>query len=447
MDSSCFAGSRRALPLAIALLAAGGTAQALEFNATVGTTVEHTNNGLKNGSGAARSGIGGENTDRERSELETRVWANLGLSHQGPDLSTDLGYRLTRTMFKHDTQDDKSTAEGDARLRWQILDQRLFLDASHSRRNVLQDSAEVDLLGNREDRDITTVSPSYILRLGGADSVTFSASWTDVSYDDRNERDSQRTGANISWNHRLSEVDSLVLNVGSTQIDNQSSQVTDYRYDSASVGYSATLSKLSYTVLVGANRADREGGEDDVTGGLLDIEARYRSGFNTWNLTARHGLSDSSMANGNQVFDDFYSYDSSTNKVDVLEETRVMLDWTTSAVCERCTFKVATFYEKEDYEEEPDDNTEIGAELRFNYELTRTASVGMIYRHRDLRFHGADNPRDNYSIDEVRLTYSQRFGQNVRAGIFVGWEERDSKADSIDYDVLSGGFSLSYQFF
>lgn len=433
MDSLRIASPRRLLALAVILGSCSSLVHALDLKATVGTTVEHTDNGLKNRS------------EQKRSEVESRLWAVVGAAYQGPDLNADLGYRLTRTWYKHHTQDRDTTAEGDALLRWQILDQRLFLNASHSRRKVLQDSAEVDLLSNREDRDITTVSPSYILRLGAVDSVNFTASWTDVSYDKRGERDSQRYGANITWSHQLSAVNSLLVSANSTKIENRSSRVPDYRYDALSVGYSAQLARLSYTVMLGANQAKREGGKKDVDGALVDIDARYNSGFNTLTLTARHGISDSSLANGNRVLEDFYSYDSSRNNVDIMKETRVMLDWTTSAICGRCTFRLAAFAEKEDYEEQPDDNTELGAEARFHYDLTRTSRVGIMYRYRDLHFTGR-NTRANYTIDEARLSFDQQIGQNLRAGIFVGWEERDSRRGGTNYDVFSGGLTLSYRF-
>lgn len=417
------------LPLAFSLCAGG--VQALELHSSIGTTIEHTDNGLRS-------------QGNERSELESDLWLTFGAAHVGPNLDLGADYRVTRTWYKHDTQEDETTAEGNADLRWQILEQSLFLDVSHSRRNILQDSDQVDLLGNREDRDVTTVSPSYVLRLGGADTVTFAATWTDVNYEDRGERDSQRYGVSVGWSRQLSAVDNLLVNVSTTEVENESDFVGDYRYDSATVGYSAQLSRLRYTVLVGANRTARDRDGDDVDGALVDIEASYESGFNLWTLLARHGLSDSSLGNGNQGLDDFQSFDSSRNEVDILEQTRVQLDWTNTALCQRCTLNVGAFAEEEDYEEQPDDNREWGVELGFGYQLTRTADAGIIYRYRDLQFTD-DNPRDDYDVNEVRLVFDQRLGQRLRAGVFVGWEERSSNAGTSDYDVFSGGLTLAYE--
>lgn len=416
------------LPIAAALLSV--SAQSLELNSTIGSTVEHTDNGLKS-------------ENNERSELESKLWLTIGARHQGPSLDLALDYRFDRLWYKHDTQEDQSTIEGNTNLRWEILNERFYLDVAHSRRNILQDSAQLDVQDNREDRDVTQVTPSYVLRFGGADTVTIAGTFTDVRYEDRDDRDSQRYGGRATWSHGLSEVDNLLLEISSTEVENESEVAGDYRYDSVTIGYGANLSKLSYTILVGANRIERDDNRDDVDGGLVDITADYRSGFQVWSLTAHHGITDSSFGNGNNVLEDFYRYDSSFNEVDILEETSVQLDWSSTGVCSGCTVNVGAFYEKEDYEEQPDDNQEWGVELGFRYQVTRLATAGIIYRYRDLSFDD-NNLRDDYDINEVRLIFDQRLGQRLRAGVFVAAEQRNSDTGAVDYDVLSGGLTISY---
>jgi len=433
MESSPLISPRRLLAAALAMGVCSGPLQALDLRASLGTTVEHTDNGLKSRSGD------------KRSELEQRAWLAVGAHHEGAAVKTDLGYGLSRTWYKHHTQRRDTTAEGDGSLHWKVLDERLFVDVSHSRRKVLRDSSEVELRRNQEERDITTVAPAWVWRLGPVDDLTFRASWTDVNYDKRDDRDSQRYGGNVTWTHQLSEVDRVLATASTTKVDYRNSLAPNYRHDSLSVGYSSQLARLNYTVQLGANRASREGGRKNVNGMLVDIDARYVSGFNSLSLTARRSISDSSLANGNQVLEGFYSHDSSRNQVDVIEATRVMLSWSSTALCDRCTLRLAGFAERESYEEQPDDNTQYGAEGQFHYELTRTSRVGLLYRHRKLRYRG-DNPRANYSTDQVQLSLDQQLGQNLRGGIFLGWEERDSRRSGHGYSVFSGGVTLSWQF-
>ncbi len=418
------------LVLPATLLGVAAPAQAVDFSSTVGASAEHSDNAVKSGGS-------------QRSEVESRTWLRVGLEHEGPRLQTGLGYRFERVFFRQDTQDDRTTIEGDARLMWEAIAGRGFLEVTHSRRNVLQDRALVDIQDNREDRDITRVTPSYRFQLTPVDTLTASAFWSGVNYQRRGDLDSERYGGQLTWAHRFSEVDTLLVDLSTSRVDFRSSAANNYDYHSATVGYSALLRQISYTVRGGVNRADRSGGDRDVTGGLLELTAGFQSGSHSWQLDLGHRLTDSSLGNNNRGLPDFGNFDGTFDRVDVITRTNAQLSWTWVGVCERCTLRLAAVYDREDYEEEPSDNTEIGVNTGFSYRLTRVSDLSLGYKYRDLSFQG-DNTRDDYDIHEVSLRYDHRFGDRLRVGLFVADERRRSQGGGVDYDELRGGLSISY---
>lgn len=420
--------------VSLLVVAVAPVAFAVEYRAAVGVGAEHTDN------------VDLSSDEDSRSDIETSALVRLGLTHDGVSLDADLDYRYEKLWYKESSGLDESSIVGDTDLSWEMLANRLFLDVTHSRRNTVRDSADLDISTNREDRDILNVSPYYLLRLSGTDSLRFGVGWTAVKYEDTESSDSERYNADLSWIHQLSKVDSFSVDIGSTDVESEEGGSSNYRYDYFTVGYQAALSRLSYTLRVGANRADREEGLDDVDGYLLDIEADYRSGFQTWSLLLRHALSDSSIGNDNEVLEDLDRRDEFNDEVDVLEESVLQLDWSSEGLCGRCVLRVGAFAEDNAYEIRiEDDNLELGALARFNYRLTRQGTLGLGVTYRDLDYDD-DVARDDYDETQLRLSYDHRFGRGLRVGLFVAQRERQSDETGPDYDELRGGLNVNYSF-
>ncbi|EAW30031.1 hypothetical protein GP2143_01260 [marine gamma proteobacterium HTCC2143] len=402
---------------------------ALETTIDLGAGLEHTSNSLKS-------------STSERSELEQKILAGFGLNHQGGSVVAEIDYRAEFTAYDKDTQSDETAITGDASIVYEQIDQQLYWTLENSRRNVVRDRALTNIEENREDRSITTISPELILRLSAADAINMRLSYSDISYDDDDQQDSNRAGASASWQRSLSKVDTVSLNIDYQDVSFDTGN-NDYEYYRATIGYSAALSRLSYSINIGYNESQRESG--NTNGNYFQAESSYQDGSSNWRLSALQELTDTSMGDGNGDFTGLSDFNSSSLEVDVFERTNVELEYNNSALCGACLFSAAVLFTAEDYEELNDDTDEVAFRTSLSYQISRLLSLRGLLGYRDISFKN-DNARDDYSIVNAGFSVNQSLTRQFSMVYSLAYEERDSSVASGDYDEWRGGIRIAYVF-
>ena len=413
----------------LALLIVSNPLSALERSIGLGAELEHSDNSLKT-------------NENERSELEQRVTADVRLEHEGESIVADVNYDAVYIDFDKDTQDDETSVVGNASIIYEQIDNQLFWTLENSRRNVVRDRALADVQSNREDNSISSISPRLILRPTAVDSIDTRLGYSRIDYEDSGEQDSERLSAGVSWQRRLTKVDTVSLNISYQDISFDLG-ADDYEYYLASVEYSARLSRLNYSVAVGYNESQRDSGDAD--GGYLDVEADYTSGASRWSLQLLHELTDTSRGNNNSDFTGLGDFSSSGGQVDVFERSNLELGYANSAVCDACTFDASLWYQEEDYKNLDNDNNELAARISLSYRYSRLLTVRGNIGYRDLSFEGA-NPRNDYDISYYGLNLSQTITRNFSISYQLRFEELSSSANDDNYEELRGGISIRYQF-
>ena len=402
---------------------------ALETSFSVSAGASHTDNSLKS------------SDDTNQSELEQSVDANIGLSHSGKSVKADIGYVFSRIEYDKETQDDETITTGDASITYEQIEQTLIWNLDNSRRSVVRDRGLVDIESNRDEQSVTTAKGTYILHPSETDTVSTSISYSDIRYDDQDQQDSDRTGITAVWNRQLTQVDSLSLNLGFDDVSFENS-VSDYEYYSATVGYQAVLSRLSYQIQVGYN--EQESDSRNNTGGLLRANFNYSYGGSNWSLDLSRQLTDTSRGNNNNSISNLDQFSSFSNS-DVLELTSADFTYSNTTLCESCTVALSVLLDQERYEVLDDDNDQVAARVQFAYQLSRTTSLSSNADYREFSFKGA-NTRNDYNIVSYGFSLSKDITQDLSISLSVNYEDKESDLSLEDYDELRGGISLNYQF-
>ncbi len=415
--------------LLVALLALSMQASALERTLEFAAGLEHTSNALKTSTG-------------ERSELEQQATAAFGLNHESTSVIAEIDYIARFTAYDQNTQSDQTEVTGDASIVYEQIDDLLSWTFENSRRNLIRDRALANIQSNREIRSISTIGPELTLRPSASDAIYAGLSYSDTTYGDSDQQDSANTGASISWQHSLSEVDVASVNVNYQDVKFDAG-LGDNQYYRATLGYSASLAKLSYSVDAGYNQSQR--GSDNASGGYFRGESIYSGGSSDWRLAVLHELTDTSRGGGIGDFIDLDDFYSSALEVDIFERTNLELEYNNSTLCRACLFSAVVLIESEDYEELENDSDEYAFGTSLTYQMSRLLSAGVELGYRDFRFKN-NNARDDYNMINVGLAINQSVTRRFSVVYSLAYEQGDSTAATGDYDELRGGIWMIYVF-
>jgi hypothetical protein len=419
-------------PLTVTLLALSLQslqASPLETTVELGAGLEHSSNALKTSTG-------------ERSELEQQAIAALGLNYESSSVIAELDYITRFTVYDENTQSDQAEITGDASITYEQMDDQLYWTLENNRRNLVRDRALANIQSNREVRAITTIGPELILRPSASDAIYTGLSYSDTSYDDSDQQNSNSTGASISWQRSLSEVDVASVNINYQDVKFDAG-LGDNQYYRATIGYSASLSKLSYNIDVGYNTSQRESG--DANGGYFQAETIYLSRSSSWRLAGLHELTDTSRGGEVGDFVDIGDFYNSALEVDVFELTYLELEYSNSALCGACLFSAAVLLQSEDYEELDNDSDEYAFGTSLTYQINSLLTGGVLLGYRDFSFKN-NNARDDYTIVNVGFEVNQTLTRQFSVVYSLGYEQGDSSASTGDYDELRGGIWIGYVF-
>lgn len=403
---------------------------ALDISGNVGVEVKHTDNSLKS-------------ANNERSDLEQRALGVIKLDHTGDAVSAAADYSGEHTVFDRSTQSNETSVTGNALLTYKQIPKTLIWTLRNTRVNVVKDQALADVQANREDRSISSGSGQWLLRPSGVDTIGTTATYTDVRYQHTSQQNSHRTGGELSWNHLFSKIDSMAIR-GSYQHVNFKAAANDYKYYLGTIGYSAALSRLSYSVAVGYNESKRDSG--NVNGGYVNATANYNDGPTSVDLTLTRELTDTSLGNGNVDVSALNTYDSSSNnRVDIYERTAVDLAATFVSICDSCTVQAALLYENDDYQQVNNDSEESASNLSLSYRITRLVSIAGKVGYRHFNFTNG-NPRADYDTYDAGISVNQRVFRALSVRYFVNYENRKSVLVTQNYEEFSGGLAVRYNF-
>jgi len=411
---------------------AQGPQQEEAWTASLGLETEYTDNALRS-------------RDRKISERQDEANLRLGADYENSWMVLEADYNASARRFEKDSQDDQSRVEGQASLRLGKEDDVADVLISNSRRTELNAPDDRDLLSNTDERQVWSLVPTLRWRASSANTLMLQGNYADISFGDSGERDSDRLGASLLWQRRLSATDNLTLRAQETDIGFAVRPDLDYRLRDFSIAYQTQLRSLGYRVQLGYNESDPDKGAS-FSNLSYELELNYQLGAQYFELYADRFLTDNSAGNSNRGdFDDFNPRDSAADRLDQLERSNLELTWRTEIFCTRCSFNLQLFYEDSDFQQEREDRAELGVRARLGYRLSERSSIDFSAQRRTQQF-DSNVERSDFDRDEFRINYRYNSGRGLGWSLFVSYEERDSDNPTLSNTETQAGLRLSYSF-
>jgi hypothetical protein len=379
------------------------------------------------------------------SERQDRYGLTLASDYENQLLDLDVSYSAQERRFSQDSQPRRSFLEGDLNLRLGKQHHPADLLLSHTRRSALRAPDQVDLLVNRDERDIYSVVPTLRARVTRVDHLMLQGHYSMIKYRFDETRDSDRLGASVIWQHNFSATDQMRITGTHTEVSFDQAPELDYTYQAILAAYSVELRRLAYTVELGYNETQPES-NDPFSSPTFRLEASYDTGQHRFSLNARQFITDSSQAGGN--LGDPGSFGSGRDTVgdlDQLERLSADVRWDYLALCRRCDLHVNAFYRYDDYRTLEEDTDEVGLGSGFGYQLTHRASTRLTVNVRRQSFEAASD-REAFTIGRAHLSYRYSFINDVSLELFAHYEKRNSAAETQQYDEVRGGLTLAFAF-
>ncbi len=375
----------------------------------------------------------------EVDEVQTRTGVDLVMSHAASDVSVELDYKVMHAEYSEDTQEEETNIEGRSSFEAKLFNKTLVTQFSHSRVQVKKEPDDLDLLVNRDDRDLSQASLSWVMG-SRVNSFIIHGQVSDVEYDELYVRDSRRTEGGVTWRRRISKVSSFSVLSSFRDVTFDVFDNADYEYYSASIRYAANLARLNYTVTLGGNEVSR--GDVDESGGLFQFRAEYELPATFLSLYVGRSLTDSSFGDGNQEFiSDSSSISSQTPEV--LEYSTAEFLFRRDIFCATCSFELTGSYLLEDYENDLEDREELGGRVSFSFSPSRGSRITLSRSYVDNQFE-EDADKDEYTLEKTELSLVKTLGKSLSLRLFVDEVRRDEVGDKF-YDGLSTGLSFSYK--
>jgi hypothetical protein len=393
-----------------------------------------------------------DNATRESVE-ELKIKENQGIytaiagAHYSNEWSNLLtNYRLEKETFERDSQPDRTELEGHTQLILGNEFDTFGLVVSHDRRAMLDTPDAIDLTSNRDTREIFGVSPSAKMRLSTADALMLMGTYANISYSDDEQRKSEQKGAQLAWMHGISKTDQLQVAAQQLETSFEHAPQADYKLQVVSAEYRVALKRLEYSVRVGYNKAIPQSPGEDFDSPSYLVESSFDSGINRVSLSLSQTITDSSSMGGASSMDGFNPGAGVSSKgvgLDLINLRNIALSWSTTAICERCSFGVNASQMKQDYQSLKEDGEEYSVGANFGYRFTRESAIKLTAQHRERKF-SATGSRTGFDSDYAKISFEHDLSKGFQLELYVQQEKRSSKAEWQNYRENIAGLKISY---
>jgi hypothetical protein len=424
---------------------AGPAVEENHFKARVAIESELTDNASKRNLAPA---IAEPEKTKERLD---RYSVNVDAFFQNDWALLNTNYDASREKYSKMSYPDSSTFEGTTALTLGNQHQPASILLSHSRQSLISSPDALDLVSNRDERDIVKAQPMLKLRLGGADALFIKGSFAKVDYSEVATKNSKRSGGDLGWIRQLNKTDKLhiLLQKSTTKFD--AVPLANYDYESASAMYSVQLSRLAYTLQAGQNRATPAMSLKAYSQPSYNFEATYTAGGSQFSLAASQEITDSSSGNGNRTALTDVGRSSVGVGLDLINLRRVELAWQGKILCQECNAGISLAETQEDYQTLDEDGKEQMVGVNIGYRFSSVASLNARADRRKRVFPDS-NARGDFSASRVRLNYNYDFTSDFGASLYAQSEKRkalgfsQNPSTTRDYDENIIGLGLSYRF-
>lgn len=378
------------------------------------------------------------------SERQDRVSLGGKGTYQNRLVDFTADYVFSDYRYSEDSQPDRNMLEGQSTLYLGNNSKLFELTVMHTRKGVLGDPEQLDLMRNYDEREIVSIYPGVQYLLTPVDMIFGYGIYTDTNYRRNNARDSRQEGAAIGWMHKFSDIDSFSVNLSSADITFPAAKDRSYRQDNAMLSYTSALRNLSYTLGVGYNWSEIDSTRS-YSSPSYQADIAYKNDTSGVRLYADRMITNTSMGDGHR-FDpgNIDRGDVASSEIDQMDRKNVDLEVYSNLFCAVCSVNLRLGWRNDDYLDLPDDNTEKRVSLGFSYDISPRTKVTLQFSKRKQEFSGGS--RSSYDSDRQAFIISRDFHRDISVRVYVEQEKRDSDDLFNRYDELASGIGVRFNF-
>ena len=397
-----------------------------------------------------------DETDLNPIDADWRRNAEIGgsISMDTGKIHLDGEYSARHESWRDDSFENRNTLTGFGTFSWRPAHFFEYF-ITDRRTDLIIDSEDADVSSNRDVRNVFVTGASFYARLSSVDDLVLTTSYRSVHYQRGEGSDGVRPAAELSWEHRLSEVSRLSVNGFYERITYFDADVTidtefspplpprvieeDVKANRGNLffRYEAELRRLSYELEAGATRMDVvEGGGEDYTAPLFRGALNYEYAGHLLNFRLFHVLTDSGIGLAESTVGgaDFDPGDANVDSLDILTRQELAARYNLTFGARRWNFLVDYSYNREDWENLPNDQNRRFLRSELNYDITRWFNLGVMADNQ--RYHFIEDP-DNRKDNRLRygLTGNFRLFRHGYIDFGVMRETQNSNVDGGDYST------------
>lgn len=393
-------------------------------------------------------------SDNINAEREDRIGGNFAAFKrwQGVELSTDYTAEYLFIDSESPTpQTDRSEIRGITQLNLEPLRDRLDIEMSHSRQNLLGRFDQLNIRNNFVARDTVSVQPNVQIMNSRKSQLSVSGLYSQVWFDEQNSTldtiDSRLSGIQGRWVYAIDSVSGFELQANDSTLTYQPSSglEEDYDYRSVEASYFSNLRNLKYRISGGVNSF--RGSDGDVfSSPLFSAEISYTQGLTTWRGSSSLLLTDTSR--GNQV-NRSSGLTVGDGRADFIDQYRLFSNLleVETVPCRRCNLDLSISSAYEVYNQDAtQDNYSLGFRGFFRYDLNQRWMLGSLLTLRGQAF-DEDNPAPNFTTTNIGfITRYQLTDSFVVEGLFQHSIRRTGLSNNRDeYDLNEASLTMMYQ--
>lgn len=416
------------------LLLAINQAHANDFSASVSASSQISDNSKKTSSA--------EEAVEERQDIY-----RLGLRGDYSNwlIDADVDYQLYAQKFAKQSQEDEEYADGSATLVFGKDHNPVGLELSHSRRMLLRSPSDVALLQNMQEREIISAQPVLRTRLSAADLIYVMGRAENVRFIDGSNQDSKRNGGSFGWAHAISKTSAFNLGGHYTDIKFDRMPASDYSLAGVNLAYSVKLRSLDYIIDIGYNETAPEIGEKE-SAPTYNIRLGYDTGYNMLEVYAGRQITDSSFGNGNLAGPgQIPGTDGFSQNLSKIDRKTVGLNFSSKAICTRCTFTLGASLTDDDYLERDEDMRNTYYRSSFAYAISEASSISLRLDRSEYK-QEQDFADADHEMNYLSLEFTHTFASGFDIRLFGRAEKRTSDQEGSNYKENIVGIGLGFVF-
>ena len=313
------------------------------------------------------------------SERQDTYEAGLIGKYNNQYLSATAEYTGQDKRFAKGSQEDRRFLDGASSILVGSLSSPVDLEVSHSQRTLLSAPDDLNITTNQDEREIISVIPRVRKKITDADLISISANYSEIEYARNELNNSTRKMGELSWVHDISRVSDIRFLAQQSDIGFDQFEFADYRYTNSAVVYSTSLRKLSYSLMVGYNKSEREIG-GTYGGSTYSFNASYKAPLHAFKLVSGKSITDSSIGGGNVQSVNQNPTNDGAYRVDQIERTNTELSWSTEFICSKCIADISLYQNTDDYLVLGDEGRQRGGAFAFSYAFTKKKPIVISYQ-------------------------------------------------------------------